>query len=58
MIRELQKDTIAEIGIERVRISGPDKVSIIKELDRVAINESTMFPEIEKAAQYIKAGLS
>lgn len=45
------------IAIERIQINGNKKSSICNELDRMAINDSTMFPEIEKAAIYIKGKL-
>lgn len=45
------------IAIERIQINGNKKDSICSELDRMAINDSTMFPEIEKAAIYIKGKL-
>lgn len=47
----------AGILIERIQINGNRKSSICSELDRMAINDSTMFPEIEKAAIYIKGKL-
>jgi len=45
------------ISIERININGNKKTVIRDELDRMAINDSTMFPEIEKAALYIKGKL-
>lgn len=45
------------ITIERIQINGNKKPTICSELDRMAINDSTMFPEIEKAAIYIKGKL-
>ena len=42
------------ITVERIRINGNKKQIICEELDRMAINDSSMFPEIEKAAIYIK----
>jgi hypothetical protein len=42
------------IVIERIQINGKKKTLILAELDRMAVNDSTMFPEIEKAAIYIK----
>ena len=43
--------------VERIRINGNKKQIIGDELDRMAINDSSMFPEIEKAAIYIKSKL-
>lgn len=48
---------VPEIAIERINISGRKKPDIVKELDRMGINDSTMFPEIEKAALYIRQAL-
>lgn len=45
----------AGIAIERIHINGNKKQTICDELDRMAINDSSMFPEIEKAALYIKS---
>ena len=45
------------ITIERIQISAQKKGVIINELDRMGINDSTMFPEIEKAALYIRRTL-
>ena len=45
------------ILIERININGNKKSIIREELDRMAINDSTMFPEIEKAALYIRGKL-
>jgi hypothetical protein len=47
----------ADIGIERIRINGNKKQVIRRELDRMAMNDSSMFPEIEKAAIYIRGKL-
>lgn len=45
------------VTIERISINGSKKQIICDELDRMAINDSSMFPEIEKAAIYIKSKL-
>lgn len=45
------------IAVERIHINGNKKQVICDELDRMAINDSSMFPEIEKAAIYIKSKL-
>lgn len=52
-------DTVAVdgISIERIQINGSKKNYIVEELDRMGINDSTMFPEIEKAALYIRSKL-
>lgn len=45
------------IATERININGNKKSMIREELDRMAVNDSTMFPEIENAALYIKGKL-
>lgn len=42
------------ITVDRIHVSGNKKEEIRRELDRMAINESSLFPEIEKAAKYIR----
>lgn len=39
---------------DRIIIEKLKKDSILKELDRLGINKSTLFPEIDKVAEYIK----
>lgn len=51
---ELDTTPVATISIERIKVDGKKKELIREELDRMSINESSMFPEIEKAASYIK----
>lgn len=46
------------IKIQRIRIPAEDKVMILAQLKRVAINERTMFPEIERAAKYLTEDVS
>lgn len=41
------------IAVERIHVNGNRKDEIRAELDRMAINESALFPEIENAARYI-----
>ncbi len=53
----LDTSPVPEIAIERIQISGRKKPDIVRELDRMGINDSTMFPEIEKAALYIRQAL-
>jgi hypothetical protein len=48
---------IPGITIERIRVNVKQKGKIVKELDRMSVNESTMFPEIERAAIYIRKKL-
>ena len=53
----LDESPVPEIAIERIQINGGRKPDIVNELDRMGINDSTMFPEIEKAALYIRQAL-
>ena len=39
---------------ERLIIKSSDKECIIKELSKLGINKSTLFPEIDKVAEYVK----
>ena len=43
----------AQIG-KRIIIDHKSKGDILKELDKLGINKSTLFPEIDKVADYIK----
>jgi hypothetical protein len=54
---DLDTHPIPGIVIERIRVNAREKGKILKELDRMSVNESTMFPEIEKAALYIRSRL-
>lgn len=51
---DLESAPPSGVTIERIFINGKKKETICDELDRMAINDSSMFPEIEKAAIYIK----
>ena len=53
----LDSHPIPGIAIERIRVNAKQKGKIVKELDRMSVNESTMFPEIERAAIYIRKKL-
>jgi hypothetical protein len=57
MTDDLDSASVRGISVERIQINAKKKPDILKELDSVAINESTMFPEIEKAALYIREKL-
>jgi hypothetical protein len=48
----LNEDGTENIQINRIRVG--NKKQILKELDTLNINESTVFPYIEKSALYIK----
>lgn len=42
-----------EIGVERITIKASEKSKILRELDSLNINESTVFPYIENSARHI-----
>ena len=46
------------IRVERITIPASDKADTLAQLKRVAINERTMFPEIERAAKYLTDNLT
>ena len=39
---------------KRILIKNSAKDDILEELDKLGINKSTLFPEIDKVAEYIK----
>lgn len=55
---EIAPRGIPGIQIQRIRIPAEDKAKILAQLKRVAINERTMFPEIERAAKYLTEDVS
>jgi hypothetical protein len=55
---EIVSGSADRIKVERITIDGKSKVTILRELDKLGINEKTMFPEIERAARYITGALS
>jgi len=54
IFEDLDRNTASGIRVERIPVNGRKKTSLLRELDILAINESSMFPEIERAAQYIR----
>ncbi|WP_417912105.1 FRG domain-containing protein [Candidatus Electronema sp. TJ] len=52
---DLDSNSAHGISIERIQVNGKKKKNILFELDRVAINDSSMFPEIDQAATYIRS---
>lgn len=54
LVDSLDVSSAAGIKFERIQIEGSHKTVLQAELDRLAINNATMFPEIEKAALYIR----
>ena len=55
---ELIDGNRAGIRMERITVAGNRKAEILEELDKLAINEKTLFPEIERAARYLTGSLS
>ncbi len=47
------EDGTSEISVSRMTISKSSKKNILKELDLLNINESTVFPYIESSARYV-----
>lgn len=54
---EITDDNDNGIELERIIISGDAKGDIRLELDKLGINEKTMFPDIERAARYLTGNL-
>ncbi|MGN5075128.1 FRG domain-containing protein [Aeromonas veronii] len=54
---EIIEGSDAGIKIERINISGDAKENIRLELDKLGVNEKTMFPDIERAARYLTGNL-
>jgi hypothetical protein len=53
LIEEIDERGVPGIQIERIGIPADNKKKIINQLNRIAINERTLFPEIERAAKYL-----
>ncbi|MEL7754364.1 hypothetical protein AAG597_14525, partial [Citromicrobium bathyomarinum] len=54
---EIESGTIDKIGIKDLLIDAGSKAQIRHDLDKLGINEKTLFPEIERAARYITGTL-
>lgn len=54
---ELDTATNPDINIFKFKIKYKDKSTILKELDLLGINKSTIYPNIENSAKYIKERL-
>ncbi len=54
----LQYAQAPDMEIVRTKIPKEAKQTILRQLDRININESSLFPEIEKAALYIMSQLT
>jgi hypothetical protein len=55
---EVPDQGLPGIRVQRIRVPAGDKGEILAQLKRVAINERTMFPEIERAAKYLQEDAS
>ncbi|WP_298172370.1 FRG domain-containing protein [Novosphingobium sp.] len=55
---EIVSGSADQIRVERITVDAKSKPKILGELDKLGINEKTMFPEIERAARYITGTLS
>ena len=55
---EIVSGSVDKIKVEHITVNAKSKADILKELDKLGINEKTMFPEIERAARYITGTLS
>lgn len=55
---EIKSDSVDKIKVGHIVIPASVKGDILKELDKLGINEKTMFPDIERAARYITGTLS
>lgn len=47
-----------DIAVTRTPVPASSKHKLLRELDNVGINESSMFPEIEAAARYVMGKLT
>ncbi|RUX02690.1 FRG domain-containing protein [Mesorhizobium sp. M8A.F.Ca.ET.059.01.1.1] len=54
----LEKTNSFGISIRRTKVSAKNKAKILSDLDRININPSTLFPEIESAAKYIMSKIT
>lgn len=50
---QFREDGMPELGIELIRLEVNNKETILRELDQLNINASTVFPNIESSAKYI-----
>ena len=58
LTEELEDPNDLGVRIERITIAADAKKPIRDQLDKLAINEKTLFPEIERAARYIAGTLT
>jgi hypothetical protein len=55
---KLMDDNEQKIVVDRMTIPASAKSGILKDLDKLAFNEKTMFPELDRTAHYITRDLS
>jgi len=58
LIDEIPARGMPGVQVQRIKIPAGDKAGILAQLKRIAINERTMFPEIERAAKYLTEDVS
>lgn len=58
LTEELEDPNALGVKIDRITIAAAAKKDIRDQLDKLAINEKTLFPEIERAARYIAGTLT
>jgi hypothetical protein len=54
MFGNLDIDHADGISVERIHVNGKHKAGILSELDRMSINETSLFPEIDRAAKHVR----
>ena len=54
---EMPVDGTLDIKVRRITIDADRKKSILLDLDKISVNERTLFPEVDRAANYIKTYL-
>jgi hypothetical protein len=58
LTEEIHDDNLDGITVDRLIVKADAKRPMLAELDKLGINEKTMFPEIDRAARYITGSLS
>lgn len=53
-VREIDQTLIDGIEIDRIRIDGGSKHGVLNELNRLAINEGSLYLDIDSYSQYVK----
>lgn len=57
LLKDLPESGMPGIEIERIPIVAEHKSEIMRQLGKIAINQRTMFPDIERAARYLTDSL-